>query len=110
MMEKDPHGTDAHAAGAKLDAGKPRVGLMLSGFSRALLAVAGVTTYGAVKYSPSGWETVPDGIARYDDAKGRHLLQGYIDDVDPETGLDHLAQEAWNALAILELRLREGKL
>ena len=45
--EKDPLGLDPHAPGAKLDAGKPKVGLMLSGFARALLKVAEVTTYGA---------------------------------------------------------------
>ena len=50
---------------------------------------------------------VPDAPKRYDDAKGRHMLQGYIEERDPDTGLDHLAQEAWNALALLELKLRE---
>tara|TARA_R110000803_G_scaffold56795_1_gene114208 strand:+ start:1682 stop:2092 length:411 start_codon:yes stop_codon:yes gene_type:complete len=105
--EADPHGTDAHAPGAKLDAGKPRVGLMLSGFARALLAVSEITTHGALKYSENGWMEVPDAPKRYDDAKGRHMLQGYIEERDPDTGLDHLAQEAWNALALLELKLRE---
>ena len=106
-VEKDPNGIDAHAPGAKLDAGKPRVGLMMSGFARALLEVSKVTTYGALKYSPNGWKEVKDGVDRYDDGKGRHLLEGYIEERDPDTGLLHLAQEAWNALAKLELALEQ---
>lgn len=107
LEELDPTGRNAGDPGAKLDAGKPRVGLMMQGFARALLAVSEVATFGAVKYSPGGWQYVPNGQERYDDAKGRHLLQGYIEDIDPETDLQHLAQEAWNALAKLELKLRE---
>ena len=100
-------GLGAHDPGAKLDAGKPRVGLMLSGFPRALLKVAEVTTFGALKYSDNGWQQVDGGVSRYDDAKGRHLLYGYIEDIDADSGLEHLAQDAWNALAKLELKLRE---
>lgn len=105
-IERDPYGTDQHAPGAKLDQGKARVWLMLAGFSRALEAVADVTTYGAEKYSPDGWLSVPDGYARYMDALGRHLLahaQGRVLDV---SGCLVLAQVAWNALAALELDLR----
>lgn len=105
--EKDPLGLDPHAPGAKLDAGKPKVGLMLSGFARALLKVAEVTTYGASEYTPNGWLEVPDGISRYDDAKARHLLKGYIEELDPDSNISHQAHEAWNALAKLELMLRE---
>lgn len=36
MPEHDPTGRSAHEPGAKLDAGKPRCGLVLGGFSRAL--------------------------------------------------------------------------
>ena len=108
--ETDPNGIDAHAPGAKLDEGKPRVGLMLSGFARALLEVSKVTTFGAVKYTANGWRQVPNGIDRYNDAKCRHLLQGYIDDKDQDTDLLHLAQEAWNALAELELTLQKREL
>ena len=107
LEELDPTGRSAGDPGAKLDAGKPRVGLMLQGFPRALLEVAKVPTFGSIKYTPGGWQYVPNGQDRYDDAKGRHLLQGYIEDIDPETDLKHMAQEAWNALAKLELKLRE---
>jgi hypothetical protein len=105
--EHDPTGRSPHEPGAKLDAGKPRVGLVLGGFSRALLAVAAVGTYGATKYTPNGWRSVPDGAERYADAMGRHLLQEAECSDDPETGLPHAAHVAWNALARLELMLSE---
>lgn len=98
-----------HEKGFKADAGKPRVGLMMRGFPRALLAVAEVTTFGANKYTPDGWVTVENGAERYDDAQGRHLLEGYITPVDNESQLKHLALKAWNALAVLELALREAE-
>ena len=106
-METDPNGIDAHLPGAKLDSGKIQVGLMFKGFPRALLKVAEVVTYGANKYSPLGFLDVSDAVDRYDDAKGRHLLMGYIEKNDPESNLTHMAHEAWNALAKLEIYLRQ---
>jgi len=91
----------------KHDEGKPPVGLMLSDFPRALLAVAEIAGYGCRKYgSPSGWQNVDNGVRRYDDALGRHLLAQSISDTDEESGLLHAAHLAWNALAVLELRLK----
>jgi len=110
--ENDPYNIEQHKPGAKLDLGKVRVGLMFKGFPRALIKVAEVVTYGANKYSPLGFLEVPNAIERYDDAKGRHLLRGHIEETDPETNLTHMAHEAWNALAKLEIYLRqleEGK-
>lgn len=107
-IETDPHGIDAHTPGAKLDAGKVRPGLVLGNFARALLAVSAVGTYGAAKYSDNGWVSVPNGIDRYDDAKMRHWLKDKIgEQVDPDTMLSHAAHEAWNALARLDLLIRE---
>lgn len=106
-IELDPHGTDQHAPGAKLDSGKPLPWLCISGFSRALATVADVTTKGAVKYTPNGWMEVPDGAARYMDAFGRHMLAlGRGERTDPDTGCLHKAQMIWNLLASLELELR----
>ena len=106
--ETDPNGLDPHASGAKLDAGKVKAALVMGAFSRALLEVCKVGTFGANKYSDNGWLQVPDGQARYDDAQMRHWLESHIgEDVDPDSDLDHLAHEAWNALARLELKLRE---
>ena len=104
--ECDPHGRQPNEAGAKLDAGKNRLGLMINGFSHALREVGEVTTYGANKYTPNGWVSVPDGFNRYQDAMYRHLLCfASGEEKDADTGLPHLAHAAWNALAILELQL-----
>ena len=106
-IERDPNGIDPHEPGAKLDAGKVRPSLILSDMARALLAVAEVGTFGANKYSDGGWQHVENGIKRYSDAKDRHRLRGAIEERDPDSGLLHAAHEAWNALAVLELMLRE---
>lgn len=104
-VERDPSGLDSHEPGAKLDAGKNRLGLVLGGFARALQEVGRVGTYGAEKYSPNGWRHVKDGKERYLDALYRHLFEDAISPID-DSGLLHMAQVAWNALAVLEIRLR----
>lgn len=111
MSEHDPNGRSAHEAGSKLDAGKPPIMRgVVQYFPRALEAVATVSEYGARKYTWGGWESVPDGVARYSDAMGRHIVDETIDGpIDPETGLLHAAQTAWNALARLELMLRKNQ-
>ena len=103
----DPNNIPQHQPGAKLDAGKTRTGLMASGFSLALSRVAEVTTFGAAKYTPNGWLSVPSASERYTDALYRHLLAHPNDKNDPESGIEHLAHAAWNLLAILELQLRK---
>lgn len=108
MAESDPYGKSSNEPGAKLDAGKNRVGLVLGGFARALHAVSAVGTYGAAKYTDNGWIDVPDGERRYTDAMLRHLLREQVgEDLDPDTGLHHAAHVAWNALARLDLMIRE---
>ena len=99
--------TDLHVPGAKDDKAKPMAGVLLD-FSRALQAVVDVGTYGAKKYTRTGWATVPEGSQRYTDALVRHLLAMDVDPdgLDKETGLPHLAHVAWNALAVLELQAR----
>jgi len=108
MAETDPYGKDQHEPGAKVDAGKNRLGLVLGGFALALEQVGWIGTFGAEKYSPNGWLSVPDGQERYKDALYRHLLayeRG--EDVDKDSDLLHLAHLAWNALAVLEKELRK---
>lgn len=106
--ESDPNGFHANTPGAKLDAGKVRPALVLGGFARALLEVSKVGTYGATKYTDNGWMEVPNGLDRYDDAKLRHWLKEKIGEkCDPDTELVHAAHEAWNALARLDLLIRE---
>lgn len=106
--ERDPNGVDPHTPGAKLDAGKtPLRRGTLEQFPRALMAVADVSAFGAAKYTWGGWQTVPDGVQRYLDAGARHAaLRAMGESYDMDSGLRHLAQEAWNILAALELELR----
>lgn len=105
FTEKDPDGLSAKTPGAKLDAGKPRPALVMRDMPRAMLAISEVATYGAEKYSESGWLQVPRGEARYGDAMLRHLIGESIEERD-QSGLLHSAQVAWNAMARLELMLR----
>jgi len=109
--ERDPHGIPQRQPGAKLDAGKsPILRGAVQYFPRALGAVSDISQHGATKYTWKGWQSVPDGVDRYGDALMRHLAGEEIDGpVDPETGLSHAAQVAWNALARLELMLRDGE-
>lgn len=99
---------ELHQPGLKFDDGKalPVKGA-LHYFPRAILAVAEHSKQGAVKYTWSGWETVPDGIERYTEALGRHLLALKTEgERDPE-GFLHVTAIAWNALAVLELTMRK---
>lgn len=107
-VEKDPSGKSPHSPGAKLDDGKNRPGLVLRSFARALWAVSEVGTYGALKYTDNGWITVDNGIDRYDDARMRHWLKEAMgEECDPDSELTHAAHDAWNALARLDLLMRE---
>lgn len=107
--ESDPTGRSPHELGAKLDAGKVSAFRgAIDYFPRAINSVAAVSTFGASKYAWKGWETVPDGVARYSDALVRHLLaEGRGELTDGDSKMLHAAHAAWNALARLELMLRE---
>lgn len=100
--------------GVKHDAGKaPMMRGLLKRFPRALMQIALVSDYGQRKYGTfDGWEAVADAFARYDDAHGRHdalrFIEGEYDESD--SGLPHIAQRAWNALATLELALRDERI
>ena len=95
--------------GIKYDEDKPLAGLVLQDFGSALLEVAKVGTFGAEKYEKSNWLIVPNGIERYTDAMARHFLQESLQPNDPESELKHAAHTAWNALARLELMLRNER-
>jgi hypothetical protein len=108
LTETDPTGKDQHEMGAKLDEGKPRMDMVLGGFARALIEVAKVGTFGARKYADGSWVHVPNGIQRYADAGMRHHMDRARGEIyDSQTKLDHAAHKAWNALAELDLILRE---
>ena len=58
----------------------------------AVAPVVDVLTFGAKKYAPDNWKTVPEWDRRYYAAAMRHLVawsQGEW--LDPESGLPHLA-------------------
>lgn len=79
-------------------------------YPTALLKIAKVTAFGAEKYSPNGWLSVPNALYRYYNAMLRHHLAYISGEVlDKDSGLPHLAHRAWNALAVLELHLRKIK-
>ncbi len=92
-----------------MDHGKNRLSLVINGFSLAMQEVGQVATFGAVKYTDNGWTEVPDGVNRYTDAMYRHLLKEAAGELtDNETMCLHAAHAAWNALARLDLMLREN--
>jgi hypothetical protein len=91
----------------KFDQGKSQPRLMEVELRLALDDVQAVLDYGARKYSPGGWRTVPDAQQRYLDAAFRHLrayCRGEMRDV--ESGIEHLAHAAVNLLFIHELHRR----
>lgn len=92
----------------KHDGGKPDLSLLLM-FGLALKDVGAVGTFGAAKYSRGGWQACPDGINRYTAALLRHVMSENTELLDPESGVRHATHAAWNALARLELMLREAK-
>lgn len=93
--------------GTKLDAGKPRLGLVFMAMARALQEVGEVATFGAKEYSDNGWLAVPDGERRYTDAMLRHLMKEAVgEERDTKSELRHAAHTAWNALARLDLMIR----
>jgi hypothetical protein len=98
-----------HTPGAKLDHAKPDLDLVLGDFSRALIEVGKVGTFGAKKYSEHGWLSVPNGVHRYSSALLRHYFKYKSGEIyDSESKLLHLSHLAWNSLATLELYLEEN--
>ena len=96
-------------AGIKLDQGKPRAGLMINDFGLALKKISEVTTFGADKYTPSGWCHVENAKERYFDAGMRHLLENGSLPIDEESNLEQLPMVVWNLLAVIELQEREKR-
>jgi len=110
-VERDPNGADPHSSGSKLDAGKaPILKGRFQYFPRALKAVSMVSDFGSRKYTWGGWKTVPEGENRYGDAMARHILaEAMGEDFDPDSGMLHAAHTAWNALARLELLIKQAE-
>lgn len=88
--------------GAKDNRGKSRVDLLPS---RPLLSIGDVMAHGALKYQPHNWRL---GLAWSDTMAStmRHLLAfGDGEDLDPESGLPHLAHAGCQVLFLLEYYL-----
>lgn len=63
-----------------------------------------VFTSGSIKYGDNNWQGLENGYQRYKAAMFRHLLEYEKGtEFDEETGCRHLAQVAWNAMAMLYL-------
>lgn len=87
--------------GMKFDSDKLMMTLVTPSFVK---GVAEVLTFGAKKYAPNSWQTVPDATRRYEDALYRHWL-AYLEgeQLDSESGLEHLKHIACNAMFLLYL-------
>lgn len=106
-VETTPDGLSMHAPGAKADAGKNRMGLVLHGFAYSFEAVSALGTHGAVKYSDRGFLKVENGFERYSDAMLRHFIAEETEGEMDVSGALHATCVAWNALARLEVKIRE---
>lgn len=74
--------------GVKLDTGKLRYDLIPP---ESLEGLAKILTFGAEKYTPNGWQTVPNAKERYTAAAMRHFEAWRKGEkLDPESGLLHL--------------------
>ena len=63
-----------------------------------------VYTAGANKYGENRWQNLDNGIKRYKGALLRHLVEFENgNEMDEDTQCKHLAQVAWNAIAMLYL-------
>lgn len=93
------HGTGT--TGVKDDKEKLRYDLLPW---RALDGLVSVLTFGARKYFPNGWRTVPNGRDRYIAALLRHLSAIQKGEkVDKESGLRHIDHLLTNAAFLSEL-------
>lgn len=89
--------------GIKHDDKKPRYSLVpVTAFDE----VVKVLTFGAQKYAPNNWRYVENAYERYFDALQRHVWAWKRgEQVDPESGLHHLAHAICSAMFIIELEL-----
>jgi hypothetical protein len=101
---------DCNLIGKKTNKNKPQISLLFKQFPKALEAIAKCSEYGHQKYKESdfdflNYQRVYGGSKTYADAGLRHRLeQGN----DLESGLPHTYHVAWNALAELEIWIKEN--
>lgn len=91
---------DGTNRGMKFDGGKPRWTLLPW---KGAAKVIEVLEFGAHKYAPNSWRTIPDARQRYMDALIRHVVAIQLGEIiDPESGLSHIDHVATNALFLAE--------
>lgn len=94
--------------GFKLDAGKPRIGLVLREVPHAIEKLGTVLGFGAEKYSIGNWKNLEDIEGRFLDSMMRHLTAYHKGEkVDPESGESHLAHAFFNLAILLEQEQRQ---
>lgn len=87
------------AGGLRFNEGKQRFDLLPPSWPRALVEVL---TKGAEKYEDRNWERGMNWSTCYASMM-RHIQAWWEgNDIDPESGLPHMAHAAWNALALVE--------
>jgi hypothetical protein len=92
-------------AGVKLDQGKLQLSLIPH---EAIIGLGEVFTFGAEKYTPHGWKTVPDAKKRYEDAMLRHYYSHKAgEENDSESGLSHLKHMLTNMVFLIYLEENE---
>ena len=93
--------------GIKYDGEKPKMHLLPS---KATLEVAKVLTFGANKYDEENWRKLDNLQSRYTSGALRHIF-AHMDseDIDPESGLSHLAHAICCLLFKLEIELEDAK-
>lgn len=92
--------------GRKFDKGKLRFSLLPW---KAVQEIIKVLEFGAVKYDVDNWQQVAEPKQRYWDASMRHLVaykQG--EQLDPESGLHHLAHAGCCVLFLLWFEVSNG--
>ena len=97
MTDLSDQAEAAHTA-LRFDEGKPPIHLIPT---EGILGLASVYAKGAAKYAPRNWEKGMDWCRCYNSLMRHALAWMSGQDTDPETGLPHMAQVAWNAIAIL---------
>ena len=95
----------------KENKGKPQLSLLFKQFPKALEAVTRCSEYGHNKYKDVdqdhlNFTRVGGGSKTYADAGLRHRIE---QGVDSESGLPHAYHVCWNALAELELWIKENQ-
>lgn len=93
--------------GVKYDSEKPRMHLLPP---KATLEVAKVLTFGAQKYDEENWRKLDRLQERYTSGALRHIF-AHMDgeQLDPESGISHLAHALCCLLFKLEIELEEDQ-